>query len=131
MVLQALFPLKEPAEVTAASGRYEIATARIHAVSRVPSKPDFTSEVYGIDPTHVVFFSLDKADTAASRTELARAIRSFLSSSDADAVVTYTDVPVVRRIGEERNFAEAYRDFVPEDQVASWEAADLRIEDDA
>lgn len=89
-----------------------VTTPGVDASSWVPPQPNFHEELIGFAPAVLVYFALDKSDTAAARQDLSAAVRSFLGASRGDVVLCYLDVPILKRDAGGAYYKSSYGDFV-------------------
>ena len=89
-----------------------VTTTGVDASSWVPPQPNFHEELIGFTPAVVVYFVLDKSDTATARRDLSAAVRSFLRSSRGDVVLCYLDDPILKRDASGACYQSAHGEFV-------------------
>lgn len=104
--------VSDPAVVLSALRLEDSERTGLSAVAAPVKRPHFLDEEYGIDPAVAVHFTLDKGRSAHARESLARVVREYLARTTDDVLLMYLDFPVVRRIGQLREVAHGYEEFV-------------------
>jgi hypothetical protein len=98
---------------TLESNRVIVQTNAMRTSVGLRTKPNFDSELFGIESKVSFYFAIDDLRATEARYELAAAVRQFLSATSGDVVMTYLDILVLKRVGDHAVCAISYADLLP------------------